>query len=95
MFVLSVMQFLVFRLFYELGERISFLLIIFLVEVIFLIVIEEKLFKILDVLVFVFKQFGDIIISFVLFIGVIYVSRCYDKVKIMEYEKIEDILGIV
>lgn len=95
MFVLSVMQFLVFRLFYELGERIGFLLIIFLVEVIFLIVIEEKLFKILDVLVFVFKQFGDIIISFVLFIGVIYVSICYDKVKIKEYEKIEDILGIV
>lgn len=95
MFVLSVMQFLVFRLFYELGERIGFLLIIFLVEVIFLIVIEEKLFKILDVLVFVFKQFGDIIISFVFFIGVIYVSRCNDKVKIKECEKIEDILGIV
>lgn len=68
-----------FRLFYELGERIGFLLIIFLVEVIFLIVIEEKLLK----------------IFYKLFIGVIYVSRCYDKVKIKEYEKIEDILGIV
>lgn len=95
MFVLSVMQLLVFRLPYESGERISFSLTILLAEVIFLTVTEEKLPKTSDVPVLVFKQFGDITISFVLLIGVIYASRCYDKAKTKEHEKTEDTPGIV
>lgn len=95
MFVLSVMQLLVFKLPYESGERVGFSLTILLAEVIFLSVTEEKLPKTSDVPVLVFKQFGDITISFVLLIGVIYASRCYDKAKTKEHEKTEDTPGIV
>lgn len=94
MFVLSVLQLLVFVLPDESGERVGFSLTILLAEVIFLTITEEKLPKTSDVPILVFKQFGDIFTSIAILSGVIWASRCYDKAKSKESEKTEETPGV-
>lgn len=88
--ILSTLQVLVFVLPYESGERIGFSVTIFLAEVLFLTVIQEKIPEASnsDISYLVYKQLVDLITSFVTISAVVLTNAHHNRVK-KELEKTE------
>lgn len=82
-FMLDLMQILVFWLPNESGERISFSMTVLLTEVVFLTVIQEKLPEDRNSTVsyLVYKQLIDMLVSVLIMTMVVYVSNLYSEAK--------------
>lgn len=91
-FVLSAMQILVFFLPNESGERVSFSITILLAEIVFLTFTHENLPNAPKsaIPIIFYKQFVDIMTSFIILIGVIHASAKYNETKTEKIKENED-----
>lgn len=95
MFVLSVMQILVFSLPQDSGERVGFSVTVFLAEVVFLTVIHENMPRgsTTRTPFLVYKQFLDIVTSFTILIQVILVNSWKTVAETKKPRKTEETSG--